>query len=224
MDCKQTQQHVDDYLDGMLHPTETAAVEQHLQGCETCRAVYDEAKGLQEMLRNLPPVHSREGFFAEALQQARAVNGVRESQRNKTRWWATGGALAASLALVATLTMLQVRTSVPTIANVQVALHQERTLDVVFDSPAEIAQVSFTMTLSDNLALANYPDKKQLQWKTSLKQGKNRLSLPVVALAEGKGEIQAVMNDGKKEKVFRMVVNVGPGKSSQLQLPEGLKL
>jgi len=223
MDCKQIQQHVDDYLDGMLHHREMAEVEQHIEACSECRAVYDEARKLQDMLRNLPMVPLREGFFQQALQQARKANGVKKPAR-KSWWLASGGAIAASLVLMSSVSLWQARTDSSTIANVEVALHQVRTLDVVFNSPVEIAEVTFTMTLSDNLALVSYPEQKQLEWKTRLKQGSNRLSIPVMAMAEGEGVIHAVMNDGKKKKVFRMVVKVGPSGVTQWVVPDGLKV
>lgn len=221
MNCTQIQQHVDDYLDGMLHSREMAEVEQHIQACTQCRAVYDQAKTLQGMLLSLPTVQPREGFFAQALEQARMANGAKKPAR-KSWWMASGGALAASLVLMTSVNLWQAQSDVPTIANVEVALHQVRTLDVVFHSPVEIAEVTFTMTLSDNLALAKFPEKKQLEWKTSLKKGKNRLSLPVVAMAEGEGVIHAVMYDGKKKKSFRMIVKVGPTGVSRWVVPEGL--
>lgn len=227
MNCKQIQQHVDDYLDGMLTSEQLIEVEQHIQQCTDCRQVYDDAKTVQNMLQNLPVVQARDGFFTEAMQQARKANGVKKTSPKKSWWIASGGgALAASLVLMSSVGLWRAETNsdVPTIANVEVALHQVRTLDVVFNSPVEIAEVTFTMTVSDNLALANYPNKKQLEWKTSLKQGRNRLSLPVMAMAEGEGEIHAVMNDGKSKKVFRMVVKVGANGVSHWQLPDGLKV
>lgn len=227
MNCKQIQQHVDEYLDGMLPAEQLRMVEQHIQECSECRAEYDNAQTVQGMLQSLPDVQPREGFFAAALQQARVVNGVKGSSHKKSWWMASaGGALAASLVLMSSVALWQAETNsnTPTIANIDVALHQVRTLDVVFSSPVDIAEVTFTMTVSDNLALAKYPNKKQLEWKTSLKKGSNRLSLPVMALAEGEGEIRAVMNDGKKKKVFRMVINVGPSGVSHSRLPEGLKV
>ncbi len=204
----------------MLANSRSQEIDSHLQVCAPCRAAYDEARELSSMLRNLPVVEAREGFFRDAMQVAREKNRPAASQGPWRRPFT--GAIAASLVLMATVSLWQGGETAPTIANVEVALNQVKNLDLVFSSPTDIRDVSFTMTLSDNLALAKYPDRKQLEWKTDLKKGTNRLSLPVMALAEGEGVIHAVMRDGKKEKVFRMVVRVGPSGISYRNLPDGL--
>ena len=65
------------YVLGALDPGETAAFEQHLAGCDTCRAEVDELQGLPELMeRAAPPIEVPPGLrqrtFAAVQQDARA--------------------------------------------------------------------------------------------------------------------------------------------------------
>jgi len=69
------------YVLGALDPGETAAFEQHLAGCDACRAEVDDLQGLPELMdRAAPPIEVppglRERTFA-AVERAAAGNGRR---------------------------------------------------------------------------------------------------------------------------------------------------
>jgi anti-sigma factor RsiW len=66
---------LDDYLHGELGPERDAAIHAHLEGCSTCRAVYDEAASVRDWLRSAARAGERE--FPSMI-KARVWERVRE--------------------------------------------------------------------------------------------------------------------------------------------------
>ena len=58
--------------------------------------------------------------------------------------------------------------------------------------------------LSDNLELKGFGNKKQIHWTTHLREGVNVISLPIVGIAQGRGDITTRIQLNGKEKVMRI--------------------
>ena len=53
---------ISDYLDGFLNGENKKAFEEHLLGCEACRATFQRVKLVQKHLRELPAIHTSSTF------------------------------------------------------------------------------------------------------------------------------------------------------------------
>jgi anti-sigma-K factor RskA len=66
------------YVLGALDPGETAAFEQHLAGCDTCRAEVDELQGLPELMeRAAPPIEVPPGLRQRTFAAVERAAGAR---------------------------------------------------------------------------------------------------------------------------------------------------
>ena len=81
---------------------------------------------------------------------------------------------------------------------------------LAIDSAAAVDNARLTITLSDNLGIEGYGNRRTLTWNTPLKAGVNMLSLPVYAIALGDGEIAANLSIGEQQKAF-VVKTRNPG-------------
>ena len=54
MNCTIKEEHLDDYVDGMLTERQRAEIEGHLESCETCRHTVDFLRGLQATADAMP--------------------------------------------------------------------------------------------------------------------------------------------------------------------------
>lgn len=87
---------------GLLDPTAARAVEEHLDGCESCRTDHAELVEMTELLGDVPPEALLDGppdgdlVLARALRQVRAETGARRRRRRSV----AVGAAAAALVVV----------------------------------------------------------------------------------------------------------------------------
>ena len=62
IDCYQVRQELSDYLEGDLTPQLRVQIEEHLQTCEHCRAVYDGLRNIVRLLGDDEVIELPEGF------------------------------------------------------------------------------------------------------------------------------------------------------------------
>lgn len=205
MNCEQAKTCFDDYLDGELLSGMCAALDSHLEDCTSCRALIAEEQKLRGALRAMPVTPPSHGFARRALREAR-----KQHEGHRQRWFAAGFATA----LAASLAMWMVLAPVGPLTNqgpgmsetpmMKVALNQTRTINLVFDAPADFENAVFTMELPEQFEVDGYPGQQMLTWQASLAQGRNVLSLPVHAITRGSGELVARISHGDKVKTFRV--------------------
>ncbi|MEQ8274973.1 MAG: zf-HC2 domain-containing protein [Deltaproteobacteria bacterium] len=97
---------IDDHLDAArgeasLPPSDQAWLEQHLEGCVSCRAVRDERHALLEAMRAAPTERAPTGFAGRVLMAAKARADVEPEVVVPERRFGLGG--VAALAMVAGL-------------------------------------------------------------------------------------------------------------------------
>ena len=207
MNCKEIDAELEAYLDAELPPGPRAAFRAHVAACEVCRCRVEQAERLQRTLAALPVPGPSEGFYERALAAA-------ARPRRSQRWvgWAAG--IAAAIALLAVVPMLE-RTAPPApvsgVPAVTLALNETRTLNLVFSSAEALTDVSLDVDLPEGVELAAYPGRREVRWTTALKPGKNVLPLALVASEGQGGELVATMRHDGTEKTFRVSVAVMPG-------------
>lgn len=71
MNCKQLQQRIDDYLDGILPTGEQRLAENHLVGCADCSRKLNQIQELRHALRALPVPAPSPDFSRRVLMRYR---------------------------------------------------------------------------------------------------------------------------------------------------------
>lgn len=211
MNCQQIHAQLDDFLDSQLSTEQQQRFQAHLTGCSQCRDSVKQAETIQQALTELPTPAMRPGFAQQAMQRA-------TGKRHHRRGFVIGfsSALAAALALfVVTGGLLPTLNTSTSLAVVTVSVQSVHTVNLAFDSARDVEQATLTIALPDDIELAGYPGLKQLTWQIGLKQGRNILPLPIKALAQNNGVLQARIEINGKTKSFQTPIQVNNQKQPQ---------
>lgn len=206
MNCTDIQTNIDDYLEQGLTSFESKAFDEHVSNCPTCQCVLDDAQKIQHALQNLPLEEADSGFEERVLSNVHNRYKQQQSKNHFVSGFAT--AMAASLAIWFAVSLFQPEMSEQNISVVNLSVDAPRTVKLKFDAPTRLDQVTMSIELPDHVELSNYPGQKTLSWKTSLKKGSNVLSLPVIAIGNGKGKLIAHIKYGNnKMKNISIILN-----------------
>lgn len=138
-------------------------------------------------------------------------------------WFATGFA-TAMLAVFAVWFMLSMPTRLPQETVSAITLHvvpqQIRKVDLVFNSPAHIQQATLRIELPAGVELNGYAQRRVLQWQTELKQGSNRLSLPLLATGNVGGTLTATISHEGKTRTFKVNIVTNGASSQRISLDQ----
>lgn len=233
MNCDHIQKNFDEYLDGMLDTEQLAAIETHIHACSGCGAAFEKLRTMRHALRQMPVEPARSGFAQAALQQARQTHVAntppypRPAAIRKPffRHWFTagfGGAVAAGLALWAVFTMIGPFQPASERPMFNIAVQQTRNVSLAISVPEDMEGVTLSVELSKNFEIAGHRGKQRLAWQTQLKKGRNVLTLPVVALKQGQGQLVARIARNHKSKLLRVDLQAIPADKSSQRLM-GLK-
>ncbi len=217
MNCKDIEQHIDNYLDGQLDQHMNSVFQQHLVECTSCARKVRQMKTLLTDLQALPVVQPSADFEKRVFAEVRRHHQV-QGRGRFVAGFAT--AMAASVAIWAATTMLAPQSVMQPADIISVAVNETRTVRLMFDAQSDLDQVSLTIQLPDNMQLAGYPGQHQLNWQTSLKKGANVLALPVMAIDSGEGELVAELSYGDRKKTFRVVLKAGADGVMRYQLED----
>jgi len=222
MKCESVTGRLDDYLDGEVTQQERQAMAQHLLDCESCRAEYQSAHNLLEQLSSLDIPTPRAGYESRVLQ---FLKNTKESQKDKVSthkprsvpiWFAAGFSTAA-LAIFAVLFIfnspsLEQNNSMP-VMTVELQPLQTRKVDLVFNSPTQLQNAQIRIELPAGTEIAGYPNRGSLEWKTSFKQGSNKLSLPLIVKEKNGGTLYAKITHEGQTRVFELNLVAIPASS-----------
>jgi len=161
---------------------------------------------LRDALRAMPVPEPRARFVDRVLSVASAsvVKPRAESRGPRVAlgrpWaWGAAGAIAASLVWFFVVTT---NVEAPAQPRLQLALNESREISLVIDSERPLEGATIRVFATGSVALAGYEDQPEIQWLTSLNEGANLLSLPVVARQPGSGSIVAeIQHQGKTRRV-----------------------
>ncbi len=210
INCTKFQQQLDDWLDGKLLADEQAALQAHLQQCDTCRQQYASARELQQALQDLPVAPSSPDFAHRVMQQAT------RSRDTAARGWLKGSIAAGALiiALFAGYLAGNLSGTGETDGAITVALspQQVRTVQLAFHSRQALEDVRLTLQLPEQIEIDGYPGRRELSWQTNLAQGSNRLRLPLILRSNDwqGGELIARLEHPSGRREFRIQARVNP--------------
>lgn len=218
MHCEDAQRQFDDYLDGSLPTAGHAAVARHLQQCADCRQAFEQAQQLLSALHAMPVAPPQAGYAQRVTGFLHTANEKPAARIHIPLWFATGFATAMMLALFTVWFMLPMSNRLPettvSAVTLHVVPHQVRKVDLVFNSPERIQHATLRIELPAGIELDGYAQRRVLQWQTELKQGSNRLSLPLVAQGDNGGTLKAIISHKGKTRIFKVNIETS-GASSQ---------
>lgn len=217
MKCQTTKLMLDEYLDGTLFTKTRDEFVHHLDSCQACQRELAELELLRDELRDMPVLPARENFASEAMAAAIGANVPGAKGRpGFMHWFGAGfaGAMVAGLALWGLAVFYpQVQQQSPK-ASFSVALYQPKKISLAFNAPADISNVTVSIELPQQFEVVGHAGRRSLSWKTDLKKGRNILTLPVVAMGEGKGVMTARLSRNKETKTLQVLLTAGkPGLS-----------
>jgi hypothetical protein len=168
--------------------------------------VVEDLEKLRERLRAMPVPEPRPGFVDRVLAIATAgrprpeARGIRGALSRPLTWWAACiGAATASAAWIVVMTLYG---HAPQVPRVMLALNESREISLVIDSERALEGATIRLHVTGGVALAGYEGQQEIQWLTSLNQGANLLSLPVIGRAPGDGSVVAeIEHEGRTRRV-----------------------
>lgn len=221
MNCDDAKILMNDFLDRDLDSERHAHLQQHLDSCKPCYSSMDYELLLQKSLKILPVVEKSTDFETRILAQiehhkvkkynavfpALAVNSL---VAGFAVWLAFGSLFNSNTPSESLLTpdVKTVAQQALTIETVQLAVNQTQNVVLSFNSASDFSNVSLTVALPDSVEFSGHPGLREISWDTSLTNGVNVLTLPLVALKEVNGEIIAtIKNDGKTKQFSLKLVS-----------------
>ena len=181
---------------------------EHIANCEDCR---DALKGKEAMheLRKRSLAIAPESLFTRVIQDV-----IADAEPRKVGygfWHGTGfGAAVAASVVMAIMAFGVMRSSevspTPAVYDFEIALNETRNVNVAIEAGRDFAAATVSIYLSGDVKLAGFGGKREISWTTSLAQGVNQLSLPIVATSPNGGTLLVRLDNGGAQKVF--VVNL----------------
>ena len=206
MDCRETNDLLQDFIDDALSPTETELVAAHLGTCSACAGKHQDALDVIDVLKHVEVAPATVDFASRAIAGA--------SRANQRPFIRVPGRIAAGIAAsLAMLTLIFVfsDSKITDQDNAVVLLGDEiKVIKVAIDSAHAIDGVRMTIDISGNLEISGYADQRKISWNADLKQGTNVIALPISALARGDGEITTRVELNDKVKIFKIKTRSGP--------------
>ncbi len=204
MNCEKTQSLLNDYIDNTLSVLHAEVVNNHCHTCDCCARQLASLRIQKESLSSLPVPSASDGFekrvVAAAIQHAQAT----QNRHNKQGSFYKFATAAMISALVLWLGLFNdTKTAKDDLYLVSVG-DEVRTIKVAIDSEQALEAVNMRVELSDNLELKGFGSKKEIHWTTHLREGVNVISLPIVGIAQGEGDITTRIRLNGKEKVMHI--------------------
>lgn len=212
MNCTQSRKLIDELASGTASTMQQQALESHLEACQACQQHLNVTEKMILRAHELPVLDPQPGFEARMMG---SLDKIDARKQKHTHWFAAGfgGAVAAGLMMVVALNMMVFNGPTTTDANqIQMAINESRTLNVVFNVPEDMTGVEMEIELTDGLELAELPGRNMVSWKANLKAGKNRLPVLVHASGSGSQTIIARMRKEGQQKEFRIEMNIEDSK------------
>ncbi len=209
MNCEQTQQRLDDYLDGDLNLREEAELHAHLDQCKTCRVRVRQAEEVLTGLKVVKVPEMTPGFAHQAVRQA--ANQIKPRSHRTAFVAGFSSALVAGLALVFVIAgLLPDHSDISTEMLPQVAISVEtpQTVNLAFDLANAIQNATLSIDLPEHIEVVGFPGLRRLSWQTNLTRGRNVLPLPLKGVAQTNGELVATVEHDGKTKSIRINVRV----------------
>jgi hypothetical protein len=212
MKCATCHSLVDDYLDRQLNVELRGEIDEHLTFCSACAARYREAELLKNDLASMQPLCVDRAFIQTQISQIKW-------QARRQRW--NSLAIAASILISAVVLAISFSPNKPSESEIRLFVQKEQTVNIAFNTPEALSNVTIRLTLPDNIQLATNSELRVISWNTSLPKGENILPLPIIATQSMSGEIVAELLLGNNTKTFRVKIQSVADLSHTSLTPQG---
>jgi len=213
MKCEEAQAVLaDGNLEGASEAFERAS--RHAAGCAECAAAVYAVSTLRAAAARAVPRPSPRAFERAMRAATRPAAAQRQRRVGFLSGAAVGAALAATLVYAvislwpATLPQTPAGVATPT---VQLALAEVRDVAIAVYSEQPLADAEIRVSLMGEIGIDGFADQRELRWQTQLDRGINELSLPILALGEGGGQIMVAVRGGGQSRSFLVDVQTGTG-------------
>jgi len=244
MNCTEFNTYIDDALDaqmGNLQDGQSAEQQSqfdaHRATCADCQAVYATEMRRLEAMRSMSVPAPSADFADRIIKKAISENLPHQQHHRQGFMLGFGSAAAAALAVWVVVGMFpnELPDTVPaqTVASVDttvtqgsakqqpapvlsIALNERQSIKLAFFSGKPLQGARITIRLPENVALVGYPGRRELSWKTNLKEGDNLLSLPVIATQVAQGELVADIEYQGQVKTLKLNLETGAAGTSSV--------
>jgi len=204
MNCESVVEVLPDLVEGALSSLQAADCRRHVSSCSNCA---DALRGVEALglIKSRDTGETR----AELFDQIRhGLEDEPEKKHAAKRFWmgtGFGGAIAASIfAFALTLGWIETpsATSEPKVAEFAIAHNVARIMDIAIEADQQLPGAKITILLSGGIELEGYAGQRELSWISDLDAGVNRLSLPVIAIGDGSGQMVVQLSHPDSQQVF----------------------
>jgi len=207
-----------DIVAGAIRPerdAELRAAQEHVAACRDCRAALHAVSVLDdERHADVPPPPA--GAADRAIRNAlRAGQSERSGRRPFVAGLVAGAAIAASVAGIAIgFGALRTPANGPGSLTPQIglALNESRPINIALDAETEMPGAEIHVLLNGDIELDGYGGERELRWTVDIAAGANQLSIPVVAIGTGGGQLLVEVEHGDRQRRF-LVDIAGAGAS-----------
>jgi hypothetical protein len=207
MNCDQAKALINAYIDQSLSAGDVVALESHCTVCDECKHEVDVLLRQKQLLASLPAVELdavvKKRLFDTAVKQADAdLVETKATSMPSVVYRFAAAAMISAIALFAAMPYI----STPEGEDKYMVLvsDQVQTITVAIESEQAIDMVKMHVELSDNLELKGFGSKRQVNWDAGLKKGVNVISLPIIGIAQGEGDITTRVQINGNEKVMHI--------------------
>jgi hypothetical protein len=177
-----------------------------LASCANCGSLHRHAAALQRELSALRAPAPHPSFVEQALSRAtRPVAGTVWSPWRSVASLALAATVVLGLAVGVFFAMQPASTPVQTVT---LTLDRPETVRVMFSSAKPLKAATLSLGLPENVELVGYGDRRELSWKTDLREGGNLLQLGLLAHGAPTDDLVARLSHGGSSKTFRLKIEV----------------
>jgi hypothetical protein len=179
--------------------------DEHLAHCEDCRNAAH-ALAVLRADRDLPLPPIDDGAFARAMHVATSLRDRPQHGRAPRTWFWLGAASGAAVAAGIAAAVFILRTPVVPPSEgapaVTLAVNETRNVSVAVRSAEALADAEIRVALSGEIELQGFEDQREVRWRANLDRGVNQLTLPVVAVGTGGGQVLVEVQHRDKRRSF----------------------
>ena len=189
--------------EGELHGDEKVACMNHIAVCQDCA---DALRGVRAMLvvRDQATVPGSERVFNRVMSKTSYDPQQQASRRGF--WLGAGfsGAIAASLLTVAFVLGLLGSPAVeaPQAAEFYVSTQEVRPMNIAIEADQLLEGAEISILLSGDVAIDGFGERNELSWTDDLEPGVNQLTLPMLAVGDGGGQMVVRLSHPDSEQIF----------------------
>lgn len=206
MNCSTFDIFLDEYIDGILDADVKSQCEDHIVGCSECSAKVRHTREIKRSLKSMNKLSDQDFAINNEKDFWNAVWEIPTQKEKPLLERMRKGVL--SVAVVAIFSFISfyfgIQSGSSQVEEVNFSVMQEKDVFLMFTSEKNESLALFTIEIPDDFDFAGKEGQRIITWSSSLKQGKNLLTLPLVAKTSGSGVLNASVKIGTETQKFKI--------------------